>query len=71
MIKNTELQLYSPTIAKVVMRGLETVAFIPNGATGLIDSNGAYFDSNSGDMITLYDRAHRGKSWFILDLRTT
>ena len=42
--------------------------FIPKNSTALYDANGMRFGTRTETVI--YDRAHRGKSWFILDLRT-
>jgi len=42
--------------------------FVPKNSDGLVDSDGRYFGIKCETVI--YDRAHRGKSWFILDLRT-
>lgn len=66
MIKKDRADLYSPKISKVIC--VSRMDFIPLDADGLLD--------NSGNILSVtypsvyYDRNNRGKSWFILDLRT-
>ena len=68
MIKtNDGVDLYSPQIAMVIYAS--RMHFAPSDATFFATSDGEIFNATSRDVY--YDRNKRGKSWFILDLRTT
>lgn len=73
MITERGYQLYGPKIAKVILVTREHYRFIPIDSDGMRDRNGEEFrirGTEPPSETVLYDRAHRGRSWFILDLRT-
>lgn len=69
MILNENEAYYPLRTVYGIRSEFDRAGFIPQGADRIITADGDTFDVNGTEhKFYYYDRTHRGKSWFILDL---